>query len=97
MSRIMRTVTIPETTTEREIGRVCDFPGCKTHTNEEGSYEVNLTDIRVVVKQREGEQYPSGGMGRGIEIDICPECFKGKLVPWLRSQGVVVDQKEWDN
>jgi hypothetical protein len=57
-----------------------------------GSYEVNETQIRW----KEGDSYPEGGSGTEIEVDICPECFKTKLIPWLESQGAAIRKKEWD-
>lgn len=30
------------------------------------------------------------------EVDICPDCFKNKLVPWLISQGAKIKQEDWD-
>lgn len=56
------------------------------------SYEVNETEICL----KEGDSCPEGGSGTEIEVDICPECFKTKLIPWLESQGATIRQKEWD-
>ena len=28
-----------------------------------------------------------------IKIDLCPNCFYGKLVPWLKEQGVDVEKR----
>jgi len=94
--KIIREIDIPAKTVEREIGRRCDFPDCGKESNKEGAFEVNEIDVRVQVRQRDGKAYPEGGWGTVVEIDICPECFKARLIPWLESQGVVIERTEWD-
>lgn len=37
-----------------------------------------------------------GGCGKRIEIDICPKCFKEKLVPWLEEQGCEIREEKWE-
>jgi len=59
------------------------------------SYEVNETEIEVTVRQKDGESYPEGGYGSKYEVDMCPECFKNKLIPWLESQGCKAKRKDW--
>ena len=46
-------------------------------------YEVKETEIRL----KTGSNYPEGGSGEETTIDICPECFTEKLIPWVKSQG----------
>jgi len=48
------------------------------------------------MKQKEGSNYPEGGTGTEYEIDLCPKCFKERLVPWLKSEGAAIEEKEWD-
>jgi len=63
---------------------------------ESGYYEVNETEVEVTVHQREGKAYPDGDCwGTEYIIDMCPECFKNKLVPWIISQGGILEQKDW--
>jgi len=57
---------------------------------------VNETEVSVTVKQKEGESYPDGGSGTEYEIDLCPDCFKNRLVPWLKSEGANIGEMEWD-
>lgn len=94
--KLTETVTIPERTVTRETGRLCDFPGCGKRTDDGKIYEVKESEVRVEVRLREGESYPDGGSGTEIEIDICPDCFRDKLIPWLQSQGVRTEVEEWD-
>jgi hypothetical protein len=48
------------------------------------------------VKLKTGQSYPEGGDGEEIEFDICPECFTGKLIPWLESQGAKAVKRDWE-
>lgn len=82
-----RTKTYEETIL---VERKCDLCGSLAKTSDWGAscYEVNETEISVSIKQKEGQQYPECGSGTEYEVDMCPDCFKNKLVPWLRSQGV---------
>lgn len=49
----------------------------------------------VQVRHRTGDSYPEGGYGTEVKPDICGKCFDGKLVPWLKSQGVEIKEEEW--
>lgn len=50
----------------------------------------------TVVRWKAGTSFPEGGSGATTEIDICPECFETKLIPWVESQGGKPEKKEWD-
>ena len=79
--------------------RVCDMCGKKGKGDEDwngATYDVNETEITIKVQQKEGFSCPDGGHGKNYDIDICPTCFKGKLVPWLISQGANIKQEDWD-
>jgi hypothetical protein len=85
----------------REMTRqTCDLCGAEAKKPDYlwsgGTYDVNETEVSVIIRQREGEAYPEGGSGTEYRIDMCPKCFKEKLVPWLRSQGAQVNEKDWD-
>ena len=58
-------------------------------------WEVNETELRVCVRQKNVHSYPKGGWGTKYEADICPDCFKNKLIPWLESQGCKTKEEEW--
>lgn len=76
----------------------CDLCGTKADhgTWESGCYRVDETDLSVTVKQRSGDVYPEGGSGTEYLIDLCPTCFKDRLVPWLINQGAKINEKDWD-
>lgn len=64
-----------------------------------GIYDTNETVVAVEIRQKEGVTYPALGPaaeGTKYEIDICPVCFKEKLIPWLISQGANIKQENWD-
>ncbi len=53
----------------------------------------------VKVLHEDGSHYPDSDRESTItSFDICPGCFKDKLVPWLQAQGAVPtirNQPEW--
>lgn len=59
-------------------------------------YEVNEVELAVTVRQKEGTSFPEGGHGQEYVIDMCPTCFKDRLVVWLKSQGAEIELKDWD-
>ena len=76
------------------IRTTCDMCGKVSKYDDwaEDNYEVQ----EVTIKYNEGTHYPEGGYGNITSVDLCPECFKIKLVPFLISEGVEVTSKEWD-
>ena len=80
----MRTVTkrvVPERIVEETSPDIiCDICG-KTYRNWDGQYHKNETIVRL----EEGSYYPEGGSCEKMYVDICPDCFKEKLIPFLKS------------
>ena len=71
----------------------CDL--CKkTSKNEWKKSNSDATEVNVSLKS--GEVYPYCGRGEEITIDICPDCFNSKLIPWVKSQGGEPTVKDWD-
>jgi hypothetical protein len=96
MRRYEKTKEVVERESLTEM--TCDLCGAKAHRVrgwDEGWYDTNETEVSVTIKQREGCNYPECKMGTEYEIDICPACFKSRLVPWLISQGAKIEQKDW--
>ena len=79
------------------LKRVCDLCGreSKDYDWSTGKFSVNETKLSVTAKLTEGHAYPESGLGMDISIDLCPWCFKEKLIPWLKSQGARVEEEEW--
>ena len=83
-------VQVPATTRERTVRVECDI--CGGHVPTDGIYTVNEN----VVSRRSGESYPEGSSGTKVFVDLCDDCFEGKLIPWLRSQNANIQTEEWD-
>ena len=49
----------------------------------------------VTIEFKTGEVYPEGGVGEIVSVDMCPDCFKTKLVPWLEEQGCEPTIADW--
>ncbi len=79
------------------IETTCDLCGkiAKSGQWNSSTYEVNEVEIEVTVRQKDGSAYPEGGCGAEFIVDMCPECFKLKLIPWLKENGATVKEKEW--
>lgn len=50
----------------------------------------------TAVRFKEGYGYPDGGHYDVREYHVCPECFTGKLEPWLKIQGAEPTSREID-
>jgi len=59
---------------------------------EKSSFDATETEVRF----KAGQNYLDAGFGDETTIDICPECFTGKLVPWVKAQGGEPTTKPWD-
>jgi hypothetical protein len=51
------------------------------------NFDIGFSD-ELEVRYKAVTSYGDGGCSEEIEIDICPECFKEKLIPWVESFGV---------
>ena len=83
--RKMKTITEPAKTRE-----VLDYVECELCDARSGSddwspglYEVTEPNVYL----RKGTNYPEGSSIDTTHLDICPRCFKEKLIPWFVSQG----------
>lgn len=71
----------------------CDLCGKTTARNWGAKrFEVAETEVRL----RTGENYPDGGSGQETTVDVCPTCFKEKLIPWVESLGGKPTVEQWD-
>lgn len=79
------------------VRRTCDLCGKESSDGdwEKSTYEQNETNIEIKIKHREGYNVSDGGSGDEIEIDLCPDCFRHKLVPWLQSEGAKINYSNW--
>lgn len=89
-------VTTDQTSLEEST---CDLCGAvaKYGNWESVVYEVAEAEIEITVRYKDGEENPAcGGGGTKYHVDICPACFKTKLIPWLESQGATCKSEDWD-
>lgn len=52
------------------------------------------TEIHISIT--ESEFHYDYGYGRKTEIDLCPDCFKNKLIPFLKQNGAECKEEEFD-
>lgn len=73
----------------------CDF--CKNQTNNDSNWDGDSFAIRETeIRFKDGVSYPEFGHGTEITVDMCPDCFEKKLIPWIESNGVKMNTKDWD-
>ena len=96
--KIYKEIFIPERKEKRLVSRKCDLCGKKSKYADWSSddYGVAETELSVKVVHKSGESYPEASFGKTVDIDLCPECFQEKLIPWLKEQGATINEKEWD-
>jgi len=46
------------------------------------------------IEFREGDEWPEGHSVTTYRVDLCTDCFHGKVVPWLQSLGAAIQEKE---
>jgi hypothetical protein len=89
--RFCKEKIIPERKIQSLDKIICDF--CKQEIDlKENSYH----EDRVKIQHKKGYNYPDNGHGEIDYVDMCSNCFSKKLVPWINSQGVQLQTKEWD-
>ena len=96
--KIYETKPVPATTREILVKRKCDLCGVESKKSDWGAgvYEINETEIKITIKRQAGSNFPECGRVEEYETDLCPDCFKSRLVPWLRSQGANIEEQELD-
>lgn len=81
--------------------RVCDLCGANGNPRWQSSLwnqTVNETVVSasIEIRQKEGFQDAESGQGTEYEVDLCPKCFKEKLIPWLQSQNPEIKSAPWE-
>jgi hypothetical protein len=68
----------------------CDFCGKKSTQAgwSELEWGTGYDWIKTAVRLEVGDKYPEGSSWVTTEFHVCPECFKGKVMPWFESHGV---------
>ena len=87
--------TVPEHVAKKLHAVVCDLCGKESPHGDWASktYDVAETTISMEV----GENYGDSGSIKETSYDICPECFRNKLMIWLEAQGAerTVQDRDW--
>lgn len=69
----------------------CDICGKSSHLWGEHPWSIAESEIKL----HTGEGHPGGSCGDDVTVDLCPVCFEGKLLPWLKTQGVTPQVTQW--
>lgn len=93
--RVTKEVPVPaKTETQLEYVQ-CELCGTRSERDDwsPGQYKIHEPEVTL----RIGDRYPEGGSTKTTVLDICPKCFKDKLIPWFQSQGGKprVEESDW--
>lgn len=82
-------ISIPATTRKCLEKVICDLCGKESkrtdwwrRTWDESEYDFQETELNC----RIGEDYPEGRNYDEYEIDMCPDCFINRLIPWIEKE-----------
>ena len=75
---------------------LCGAQSCKGGYWNHVLREQAETEVRIQVRDSRGTTYPEGGWGDKYDVDLCPNCFRDQLIPWLKSQGADIEPVEWE-
>ena len=82
---------------------ICDL--CKAETTNEwrqnNSDNSDVIEINISISEGYIHKMIDGydhdeGEGTKTTIDLCPDCFKSKLLPWVVSHGGVPQKETWE-
>ena len=75
----------------------CDLCGevAKSGNWESSVWDVAESEIEIEVRYKVGREDMECSFGKKFNVDICPECFREKLIPWLQSQGCKTKFEDW--
>jgi len=83
------------TSSQKEITEIeCDVCGAK---NKDENWAEDFGKQTITIENSVGDVYPGGGIGESISYDLCPDCFEGKLEPFLKSFGAGPTVRDWDD
>lgn len=95
MTKKYKAVTIPARTVERVDSTICDLCGKETGRYGWGDSEYSVEEVHV--KYESGKSYPDDFFSETTEVDLCPQCFKERLIPWIESQGAKPRKRDTDD
>jgi len=72
----------------------CDICGKTTNRDNWSDKDFNVN--KVTIKLEQGNRYPPDcENGEDITVDICPDCFMTRLVPFFKTFEADIQIKEW--
>jgi len=88
-----KTVSFPASTRKVHDITTCDFCGAVCEDDDHHNSEFDY----VVIRRKSGYNYRGEDGHSSIhEVNMCPNCFDSKLVPWVIEQGVDFSKEEYD-
>ena len=91
--------TLPAHEYNHLVAVVCDL--CKTKYTDRatnwGEKSPSRTLDTKVYSAEESHDRDGGGYRKLFWFDICPACFRDRLVPWMKSQGAEPTIEETDH
>jgi hypothetical protein len=98
---VKKTVVEPERRVERVDYYACDI--CGRHGGSDGRwppnnglYDVDDVTVKVEVEHKKGDAFPEGEYTETFAPDICPTCFRDKVIPALYALGLNAEVKYRD-
>lgn len=89
--------TQPAKTYKRITQWKCELCKCITMREEVWPPRMSSHDkYHATVMLEDGYNVPECGSGTKTIVDICPDCFTNKLLPWLASQGATTRSENWE-
>lgn len=85
---------VPETTKDVVDQFVCDMCGANIPSDEEREDFEYAEPIKICKGYRSPWEY--SGNRESVWVDLCLNCFKSKLLPWLESQGCKLNREDVD-
>lgn len=72
---------------------ICGDIGDKHNEWGLGAWDEGRTEIVMA----RGTFYPENSFGERCKINLCPVCFKEKLIPFLESEGAKIKMIDWND
>lgn len=82
---VTKLIDVPAKTSEVFDHIKCELCGAVSYKEdwEPDQYQVEEPEVLL----REGYHYPEDYSVKRTILDICPKCFREKLIPWFETQG----------
>lgn len=74
----------------------CDPCGRRAPIPSRGDFADDYEVKECTVEMKTGSSYPEGGDVKTTSFDVCPDCFRARLIPWMESQGAKPSTDEYD-